>query len=206
MPPEEQPVVAAQTDDQKAQAATAATPGSTPTPDAASQDDSKPDLTTLPKYWQDHIKDLRTENKAKREAAQQAEREAKEKQDADLAARQEWEKLAKSREQEILTLKPKAEEAAELGELLTAQINKEIEKWPEEVKATAPDGEVSALEMVKWLDKTRPLAQKLMNVQTEKQSAPGGNSPGPKPQSALGGNQSQAATREDPIVDVSRRF
>ena len=187
--------------------------GQTPTDNGAqtapqNPDDSRPALDTLPKYWQDHIKDLRGENKTYRTSAEQAQRDQADKEAKDLEQRQEWEKLASKRQQEVERLTPIASEAERLGELIKSQIDAEITKWPKEVADTHPEGEVSAVTMYEWFTKMRPLAQRLMQVDEEgttTQPKPGNRS-GPPPRTQSTNNQDSAPAASEPLVNIDRRF
>jgi len=87
-----------------------------------------------------------------REAAQ------KEADDKKLAAAQEWQKLADKRAETVAELKPKAELADKLSEMVLAQYQAEIKEWPAEVKAMQPSEDASILEKLDWMNKAKPLA------------------------------------------------
>ena len=91
-----------------------------------------------------------------KELARKAEDEKK------LAENAEWQKLAEKRKEAADELKPKAELADKLSELVLAQYEAEIENWPEEVRKMAPGDEASVLTKLDWMNKAKPLAVALL--------------------------------------------
>src|SRR5262245_38173749 len=104
-------------------------------------------IETLPKEVQDYIRSLREENKSYRLAREKTEADAKTQQEADLAQKQEWQKLADQRKDEIQLLKPKAELADKLTEIFADQMNEEIKDWPEVIKNMATSKDVTEVKI-----------------------------------------------------------
>ncbi len=128
--------------------------GVTPGPENAPATDT---IESLPEWAQKVIKDLRTENMTRRQAADEARRKAE---DDRLATERKWEELAGQRKQEIDRLNTIASRHNALSESLLRQIENEVAGWPEEVKSLRPgDADVEAV--MAWLEKARPLVAKL---------------------------------------------
>ena len=90
---------------------------------------------------------------------------------------------AKARETELATLKPKATMADALSIKLRAQIDAEIAKWPEQVKAMAPAKDAPITDWLDWTEKARALVKEL----EAKPPVPGNGRP-PKAAGQSGGN------------------
>jgi hypothetical protein len=187
------------------QAPTIAT--ASPTQPGQAPDASRPTIDTLPEEWQRTIRELREENAAHRKAKQAAEQQAaeaatkaKQAEESALAEQQQWRELAERREREIAELRPSAALATELSEWIAGYINKAISTWPEEVKAMAPNGETTPLAMLEWLEKARPLAERLNQPTTP---APGvGNRPRP-----VGiGQAANARLAQEAQANIRRQF
>lgn len=172
--------------------APAASGSNNPTPQQ--QPDAAPaagELASLPEWAQTVIKDLRREQAQRRKQAQEAEAAAKTAEEQQLAARQEWQKLAEQRAVELANLTPVAERYAALSSEITAQLEAEIKTWPAEVTALRPpDADAAAL--MAWAKTARPLAQRL--TQAAQPPVPGQGQP-PKP--AGQGGQDAAKAKAD---------
>lgn len=134
--------------------------------------------------------------RALQKAQAKADADAKAAEAARLKGQGEWQKLAEDAQAEVDALRPLQDEVAALTATFAEQMTAEIADWPDEVKALAPEGEVSPMVMLDFLAKHRPLAAKL--------SAPppaNGNGPGPKP---LGAAQKPRATKSP--INVRRTF
>jgi phage-related tail protein len=184
--------------------ATTTPTGQVPTATTSPTDAAKTvDISELPASWQDHIKSLRKENETNRKteearvAAQKADTEQR------LKEQEKWQELATTKEQEVMRLKPLESEVKDLTDMLMKNFNAEIAKWPEEVKATAPKGEVTAKVMGEWLESHRPLAEKLMQTTAQKPTVRQGNSSGPDPASS--GNRPTGAS-DEPLLNVGARL
>ena len=209
MPEEDAKVEAAATNaDQESQNKGKQPAGQTPPTNVANPDGSDVKLEDLPDYWKNHIKSLRTENRDFRTKDEQA---AKDKEDAerkDLEQRQAWEEIANKTQQEVERLKPLAADAEKLGALISSQIDEEVAKWPKEVSGTQPEGELSALARYEWFVRMKPLAQRLMQVDTQSTQTRVGNRSGPPPLNtvATGGKEAERKQAGEPLVSIDRRF
>lgn len=172
--------------------APAASGSNNPTPQQ--QPDAAPaagELASLPEWAQTVIKDLRKEQAQRRKQAQEAEAAAKTAEEQQLAARQEWQKLAEQRAVELANLTPVAERYAALSSEIAAQLEAEIKTWPAEVTALRPPG-ADAAALMAWAKTARPLAQRL--TQASQPPVPGQGQP-PKP--AGQGGQDAAKAKAD---------
>lgn len=216
MPPETQapetgtPAEQAQTTSSAA-SSSAASPSASQTSTQAAQGSEPTDIKSLPKWAQDHISGLNSENKRRREALEQKELDDKAKAEADLIEQKKFEEVAESRKKELETVKPQADaaikQAAALNDLLLTRVNKETEKWPKEIKDTAPES-TDALVMIAWADKMAPLAEKLMTVEngsTGNRQVQRGTSPGPVPSVGRGAAPSQTPGAIAADDEVSRQ-
>ena len=165
------------------------------TGDATGNENGGEQARTFTQEELDRIIQERLERERRKlEAQKQAEREEAERKA--LEEQQKYRELADRLKSELEQVKPAAETAREQVERLTAliaeQINREIADWPEEVKALAPT-EASAEEMLAWLEKSRPLAQMLM----QPEPVPGnGRSPKPAGRSAVTEQELRNAARQ----------
>jgi len=106
------------------------------------------------------------ENRLKQEKAQSEKKLATEKEEARKKALKEagdFQTLTEELKLEVESLRPKAELAEKLGVILNNVINGEIENWPEEVKNLDP-GDYDVEKRRDWLEKSRPLAKRLLQV------------------------------------------
>ena len=191
-------------DNDPAQAATnpeaqAAAGSNNPAPQqqADTQAPAAGELSSLPEWAQLVIKDLRKEQAARRKQAQEQADAAKAAEEQQLAARQEWQKLAESRAAKLAELEPTAERYAALSGEITAQIDAEIKAWPAEVQALRP-ADADAVTLMAWAKTARPLAQKLTQAGTP--PAPGQGQP-PKP---AGQTDRQDAERQKAALAQAR--
>lgn len=133
---------------------------------------------------QKRIHELNKENEKRRKQADEQAKQQQEAEEKRLAEQGEFKTLADQRTAERDAVTAQLETAAgkllRLNEILSADISRRIEAWPQEVKSLVPDGEgVDALQRLERITELEPLAQRLM-----KASAPGGNSAGPAPSGA----------------------
>jgi chromosome segregation ATPase len=128
---------------------------------------------------QNRIHELNKENEKRRKQQEELEKQQKAAEEERLAKQGEFQKLAETRTTELQTAQSELESAnAKLTQyetLLGSDIDKRIEKWPEEVKALVPK-EGDALQRLQEIKKLEPLANSLMSV-----PAAGGMRPGPVP-------------------------
>lgn len=157
------------------------------------------DFKDLPESWKAHVKSLRDENKSYRQADETRSTEKKQADEQKQKEQGEWQKLADEREGEVNRLKPYEAQAKELNTLLLTRMKAEVEKWPDEVKATMPKGDsVTAPQFSEWLDSHKPLAEKILGASPSRAAAPRGNTSGPTP--AAPGNR-PASSNDQPLVN-----
>lgn len=186
------------------------TPDGEPQEDGSTTKETKTeDIKSLPEWAQKKIGALNAEARQNRLDKQKALDDKKASEEATLKEQNNYKALYEKAEKELSELKPKAAQTEELNELLMSRINAEIADWPEEVKSMAPDGEVSAAEMVKWLEKAKPLALKVMKgaeTTTQERSVKPGNLSGPKPTEKGRQENRLANGNNEPVIDAAKRF
>lgn len=130
---------------------------------------------------QKRIAELNKENEKRR----LAEKDAAEKKLAEEGKLQELVELrATERDAKAAELETASQKLTRLNEILGADVDKRIEKWPDEVKKLVPTGEgVDALTRFEKVSELAPLAERLMNVAPRP-----GNGAGPTPSGGPGGN------------------
>lgn len=117
-----------------------------------------------------------------------AEREAKEKQGEFQKL---YDELKPTHEQTLAKLETAQKENERITSIMQKQIEDEISKWPDEVKALDPGKDSSLESRLNWLEKARPLASKMTgNVSTGRRSVNAENSGGQKDHSGAVGVQS----------------
>lgn len=134
-------------------------------------------VSDLPAWAQDLVKDLRRESAARRKRETELEAAQKASDEEKLAGERKWQELADKRKAELDALTPRVALADKLAQMMTGQLEAEIKAWPEEVRALDP-GADDLVSRMAWAEKARGLAAKL--VETAKSPKPG-NAPGPKP-------------------------
>ncbi len=172
-------------------ASTNGTDGTTP---ITAGTDAPATVESLPAFAQKMIKELRDENKKRREALDEAKRKAEEDK---LAETQQWQTLAEKRAAELSEAQAKIAALDAVSARVMSSAEAEIEKWPAEIKALRP-AEANAAALLDWIDTARPLVAKL----TAPPPAPGAG-PTPKPSSA--GNLS-ADLRQRAQATIQRTF
>ena len=156
-------------------------PGQTPTPPMPTQSGTqqqKTSIDSLPADIQDYIARLRAE-------AEEANRKSKAEARAKVAAEEqrlkeqgEFKALAEKHEARLRELEPQMESYTRLAQQLQAQIEQDIKAWPEEIKAFDPGSDVPIEQRLAWVQKSRPLLEKLQ-AQTEAAKPVPGNRPNP---------------------------
>lgn len=144
------------------------------------------------------FKEINDELKAIKDAQAQAETARQAEDERKLAQQAEWQTLAQNRQAKIDELKPQAELAGKLSEMVAAQYAAEIKDWPEQVRRMAPADSASILDKLDWMNKAKPLAVELM---ADKTPIPG-NGRRPKVTGASGSRPAPIT----PITDVKRNF
>lgn len=170
------------------QAATAETQETTETTETVAQVEKTPaELKAELEGAQARIAELNKENARRRKDAEaqaaaqaEAERKAAEEQGQFKNLYETEKQTAASRAAELESATAKLDRA---NEILGSDIDKRIEKWPDEVKKLVPNGEgVDALTRFEKVSELAPLADRLMDV-----PARPGNSAGPTPSGGPGG-------------------
>lgn len=174
-------------------------PTASPSPDTPVQDagqgdgDGQPQpgaagkVEELPDWAQSIIKELRGENAKRRKAEQEQAAAAAKAEEERLAQQNEWQKLAEQRQARIAELEPLTERTAKLEALLAQQLASAIKDWPAELKQLDPGDGADLLARLDWMQKSQPLAQKLMDRPTTP-----GNVPPPKPNGGTKPNEDLA--------------
>jgi hypothetical protein len=129
------------------------------------------------------IKELRSENASHRKKAQEQTQVAQAAEEARLKEQGEFKKLAEKHEARVKELEPVASQYSQLAELVSGQIESQIKDWPAELKAFDPGKDSPIEQRLAWLEKSKPLLEKLMQ-QVRSQSP--GNAPSPRPASPNG--------------------
>lgn len=149
------------------------------------------------------VKERLAREQAKAEAAAK-----KAKEDADQASMKEqekWKELATQHETRIAELEPltktQAERLTAFEQLIAKQLETEIKDWPKEFKDLDPGKESDLLARMAWVEKSRPLAQKLAAVPP----APG-NGRLPRPAGAAGQEAADQAARQSQNDWTRRHF
>lgn len=175
----------------------AATDGTTPASTDAQTfvtTDAPADVESLPAFAQKIIKDLRDENKKRRQALDDAKRKAEEDK---LAEAQQWQTLAEKRAAELSDAQAKIAALDAVTARVISSAETEIDKWPAEIKALRP-ADATAAALLDWIEQARPLVAKL----TAPPPAPGAG-PTPKPSNA--GNLT-ADLRQRAQATIQRTF
>jgi hypothetical protein len=178
------------------------TQGEQSTGDATGQNKTAVKLFTQEEF------DAKIDERMARERSK-AEREAqKAKDEADQASMKEqakWKELAEQHEAKVKELEPltttQAERLTQFEQLIAKQLETEIKDWPKELKDLDPGKETDLLARMAWVEKSRPLAQKLAAVPP----APG-NGRLPRPAGAAGMEAADQAARQSQNDWTRRQF
>lgn len=160
------------------------------------------------------IEKLRGEEKRAKEQDKELARLAaklQEFEDAKLSEKDRLEKRATQLDTDLKAAKAELEvqtaRAGKLSEMMSGWLTAEIKAWPAEVKALDP-GEDDLLARLAWVEKARPLAQKLLTPTAPPppkepetpppptEPAPKGNPPSPKPTSGVKGEIAPMVTAD----------
>lgn len=142
--------------------------------------------------------ELNNKLKAMEEAQAKLQQEREEAERKAAEEQGEYRKLYEQATAKLGELTPKSQMADKLAEMVSAQLKAEVDKWPEEVKALLPTEPTDTLALYEAVNRARPLAAKLTEVDNK---VPAGNGRGPKP-SGPKVNKTPIA----PVVDVRRTF
>jgi hypothetical protein len=124
------------------------------------------------------IKELRSENAVHRKKAQEQLQVAQATEQARLAEQGQFKQLAEQHAARVQELEPVASRYAELSTLVSGQIEAQIQDWPPEVKAFDPGKDAPIEQRLTWLEKSKPLIEKL---QVQARATNPGNVPNPRP-------------------------
>jgi hypothetical protein len=116
-------------------------------------------------------RNYRIQRKQQEEAAQKAEQQR-------LKEQGEYKQLAEQHAARVQELEPVAQSYAQLAELVSGQIESQIKDWPAELKAFDPGKDAPIESRLAWLEKSKPLLEKLMQ---QVRSTQPGNAPSPRP-------------------------
>jgi len=158
--------------------------GQTPNPQNQTVSGSeKTSINSLPPDIQDYIKRLRKEAD---EANEKTRAEARAKQLAEetrLKEQGEFKALAEKHEARVRELEPVSERYNQLSVLIAGQIEAQVKDWPAEVRAFDPGPDASVEQRLSWLEKSKPLIEKL---QMQARAQQPGNAPNPRPSQPTG--------------------
>jgi hypothetical protein len=137
----------------------------------------------LPPDIQEYIKSLRADAKKYRDASEAETRAKQAAEEARLAEQGQFKELAAKHEARVKELEPLHGRLQSLSEQFTAQIEAEVKDWPNELKAFDPGVNAPIEQRMEWLQKSRPLLDKL---QQQARGTQRGNSPNPTPTGQAG--------------------
>jgi DNA repair exonuclease SbcCD ATPase subunit len=165
--------------------------GSDPQSQADNSNGQAPSGTQSPPQTLDELQkqiaELRRENAQHRKKANEQQQAAQTAEQQRLAEQGEYKKLAEKHEARVKELEPVSERYSTLALQLSSQIEAEIKDWPPELKAFDPGKDAPVEQRMSWLQKSRPLLEKLQQQQR-------GQQPGNRPNPAHAG---PASTREE---------
>jgi len=148
---------------------------------------SRADLEEIVGKLRAESADNRIKLKKYEEAARKQEADAKAALDKQLKEQGQYKELAEQHEARVQELEPVAERYGQLAELVGQQIKTQIKDWPAEVKTFDPGEDAPIEQRLAWLEKSKPLIEKL---QQQARATQPGNAPNPRPsqQPAEGNN------------------
>lgn len=142
------------------------------------------------------IADLERDNRKYRADRKQQDDAAAAAEQQRLKEQGEFRALAEKHEARVKELEPVNERYTQLSSLVAGQIEVQIKDWPQEVKAFDPGADAPIEQRLTWLEKSKPLIEKL--AQQQRATNPG-NGPNPRPS---GGTPD---TARDSFMDKMRR-
>jgi hypothetical protein len=147
-----------------APAAPATAPATPATADssAGTQNTVPPQADQTVPFWR--FKAVNDELNRVKGEAEQAATAKKTADDKALAAQNRWQELATNREKELGDLQPKLQLADKLTTIMARQLEDEIKLWPESVRKIMPAADSPLMERIEWAERTRPLAQELIEA------------------------------------------
>lgn len=121
-------------------------------------------IESLPEWAKREILDLRKESAAQRKARQEAAEEAARLEETRLEAERKFAELAEKRQARIAELEPLAERYTALAARLTADLEQEIARLPEEIRNMRPAG-ADLDDLIDWTERAKTLATKMTAAQ-----------------------------------------
>jgi DNA repair exonuclease SbcCD ATPase subunit len=116
-------------------------------------------------------RNYRVQRKQQEEAAQAAEQQR-------LKEQGQFKQLAEQHAARVQELEPVAQSYTQLAELVSGQIESQIKDWPAELKAFDPGADAPIEQRLAWLEKSKPLLEKMQQQVRTQQP---GNVPNPRP-------------------------
>lgn len=135
---------------------------------------------------QRQIAELRKENASHRRKFQEQTQASQAAEEARLKEQGEFQKLAEQHQSRVKELEPISEKYTQLTELVSAQIKAQTKDWPPEIKTFDPGENASIEDRLAWMEKSKPLIEKL-------QASKPGNGPNPKPSQGSAKEAAQTA-------------
>jgi len=124
------------------------------------------------------IAELERDNRKYRAERKQQDDAAAAAEAARLKEAGEFKSLAEKHEARVKELEPINDRYSALSGLVASQIEAQIKDWPAEVKAFDPGADAPIEQRLAWLEKSKPLIEKL--AQQQRATNPG-NGPNPRP-------------------------
>lgn len=124
------------------------------------------------------IADLERDNRKYRHDRQKEQEATAAAEAARMKEQGEFKALAEKHEARVKELEPVNERFSQLSGLVSSQIEAQIKDWPAEVKAFDPGSDAPIEMRLTWLEKSKPLIEKL--AQQQRATNPG-NGPNPRP-------------------------
>lgn len=134
------------------------------------------DQSTLAEELKQKIADLERDNRKYRQERKQQEEAAAAAEQQRLKEQGEFKALAETHEARVKELEPVAQRYHDLSLQVALQIEAQIKDWPAEIKAFDPGGDAPIEERLLWIEKSKPIIEKL-----QQQAARPGNAPNPRP-------------------------
>jgi len=130
--------------------------------------------------------DVISDNQKYRKKQKEQEELAKSTLELKLKEQGEFQKLAEQHQARVQELEPISERYSKLTELVSDQIKSQTKDWPPEIKTFDPGENASIEDRLAWVEKSKPLIDKL-------QASKPGNGPNPKPSNGSAKEAAQTA-------------
>lgn len=154
--------------------------GQTPNPQGqtAQSGSQKTPIESLPADVQEYIKSLRKEAETANKQIKAQEQARKQADEQRMKEQGQYKELAEKHQTRVHELEPIAQSYSQLSARVRNQIESQIKDWPAELKAFDPGPDAPIESRLAWLEKSKPLLEKL---QQQARSQLPGNSPNPRP-------------------------